>query len=217
MAPQRNRCGGKTWGESVNFVPFQEIALRRVVIAALLTGMTQRGFFGYGSLVNRATHGYRVLACPELPGWRREWCQTGTREFSFLSARRDASAAISGLVAEVPDNDWAALDEREFAYEKSPLANALSHLPLTDIQIYSVPDANHKPAPCPILLSYLDVVVQGFLAEFGPEGVANFFTTTTGWHVGVLDDRAAPIYPRHQNLARHETALVDRHLAALSA
>lgn len=201
----------------MEFTPYQEITLQSLRIAALLVVMTQRGFFGYGSLVNRATHSYRVLACPELPGWRREWCQTNAREFSFLSARHDPSASISGLVAAVPDNDWAALDDREFAYEKSSLTAAFSHLSLADIQIYTVPDANHQPAPCPILLSYLDVVVQGFLTEFGPDGVANFFATTTGWQAGILDDRAAPIYPRHQKLTRDETALVNRHLAALAA
>jgi hypothetical protein len=61
------------------------------------------------------------------------------------------------------------------------------------------------------------VVVQGFLHEFGEAGVAAFFDTTDGWDTPVLNDRAAPRYPRHKVLSAAETALVDDHLARLSA
>ena len=39
----------------------------------------------------------------------------------------------------------------------------------------------HPQPKTPILLSYLDVVVQGYLAEFGEAGVARFFASTDGW------------------------------------
>jgi len=63
------------------------------------------------------------------------------------------------------------------------------------------------------LLSYLDVVVQGFVHEFGTAGAKAFFETTDGWDTPVLDDRAAPIYPRAQTLSAEEQALTDRLLA----
>ena len=63
-----------------------------------------------------------------------------------------------------------------------------------------------------MLLSYIDVVVQGYLREFGERGVRHFFETTDGWEAPVLDDRAAPIYPRHQRLSPDERALVDDQL-----
>jgi hypothetical protein len=66
-------------------------------------------------------------------------------------------------------------------------------------------------------LSYIDVVVQGYLREFGEEGVARFFATTDGWDAPVADDRADPIYLRHQTLTRAERALVDRWLDDLGA
>jgi hypothetical protein len=68
-----------------------------------------------------------------------------------------------------------------------------------------------------ILLSYLDVVVQGFFREYGAEGVQRFFDTTDGWEVPVLNDRGNPRYPRHRTLTAEETALVDDHLARLPA
>lgn len=67
----------------------------------------------------------------------------------------------------------------------------------------------------PVLLNYLDVVVQGYLREYGAEGVARFFATTAGWDAPLLDDRASPIYPRHQRLAPAERALVDDALGQL--
>jgi hypothetical protein len=56
------------------------------------------------------------------------------------------------------------------------------------------------------------VVVQGYLREFGEEGVTRFFTTTHGWDAPILDDRAAPRYPRHQPVTATERAITDAHL-----
>ena len=64
-----------------------------------------------------------------------------------------------------------------------------------------------------ILLSYLDGVVQGYTREFGEAGAEAFFDTTDGWGMAVLDDRAAPLYPRAQALTPQERALTDRLLA----
>ena len=61
------------------------------------------------------------------------------------------------------------------------------------------------------------MVVQGFLREYGIDGVQRFFDTTRGWDTPILNDRAAPKYPRAQELTAQETALVDQHLTRLSA
>ena len=67
-----------------------------------------------------------------------------------------------------------------------------------------------------IWLSYLDVVLQGYLHVFGSEGPAHFMATTDGWDIGIEDDRGAPQYPRAQSLSTTEIAMVDG-LIALSA
>ena len=84
-------------------------------------------------------------------------------------------------------------------------------------QVYAVaPETMVVQAdPAPILMSYLDVVVQGYLREFGERGARDFFATTDGWDTPVLNDRAAPRYPRAQVLTGAETALVDALLAAV--
>lgn len=168
-------------------------------------------FFGYGSLVNRATQDYPGVRHATVTGWRRAWRHTGARDVAFLTAVPAPGARIDGLLAEVPGADWAALDAREWAYVRTTAESGRA------AQIYHIPADLHAPpnAKHPILLSYLDVVVQGYLTEFGEAGVARFFATTDGWDAPILDDRAKPQYPRAQQLSSAETALVDRMLRAL--
>lgn len=177
-------------------------------------------FFGYGSLVNRQTHNYPDAHPARLRGWRRAWVRTAVRDLVFLSVIEDPDTTIDGLIAAVPGADWTALDTREAGYARLSSGGAVIHpiSPAPDIAHYAVPPADTGvPGDHAILLSYLDVVVQGFLHEFGEAGVAAFFDTTDGWDTPVLNDRAAPRYPRHKVLSAAETALVDDHLGRLSA
>jgi len=178
--------------------------------------MTDPAFFGYGSLVNLATHTYADLRPARLQGWRRVWRQTHLRQIAFWSVEPDTNTAIDGIIARVPGADWAALDTREAAYDRHDVSATVLHEgPPATTAIYQVsphhiapPGANH-----PILLSYLDVVVHGYLAVYGVPGVADFFATTAGWDTPILNDRAAPQYPRHQPMTPDQTDLVDRYLA----
>ena len=177
-------------------------------------------FFGYGSLVNRNTHAYPDPQPAQLQGWRRRWVRTRLREVVFLTVEPDPDCAIDGLIAAVPNADWAALDLRETGYDRQISGGAVAHRLASSPQIahYCVTSENRVDGGdhC-ILRSYLDVVVQGFLREFGDKGVQRFFDTTSGWETPILDDRVAPIYPRHQPITDGETALVDLHLSRLSA
>lgn len=177
-------------------------------------------FFGYGSLVNLATHAFSDAHPARARGWRRVWRHTNLRPVAFLTAVPDPSCTIDGMIAHVPNDDWAALDQRERAYTRIGAQDAVDH-PLADahsIALYSIAaDAHGKPDRAhPVLLSYLDVVVQGYLQCFGRDGVERFFATTSGWGAPVMDDRAAPLYPRHQPLTDEETHLVDEALERLN-
>lgn len=183
--------------------------------------MADPHFFGYGSLVNRTTHDFSNPQRAQLSGWRRVWCHSDLRPAAFLTVKRDENTEIDGLIAHVPHADWAALDQREWAYDRIPATNSVRH-PVQhelEISVYAVPEHKHgNPShQHPILLSYVDVVVQGYLREFGSEGVDRFFATTDGWDAPILDDRGAPRYPRHRQLTRDETSLVDNHLGILNA
>jgi hypothetical protein len=179
--------------------------------------MSDPAFFGYGSLVNLATHGYATPTAATLTGWRRVWRTTSLREAAFLSVERCAHTQIKGIVAHVPDADWAALDAREAAYERHDVSEQIAHNHThKPTAVYQVASGHIVAATKshPILLSYLDVVVQGYLNVFGEAGVAHFFETTSDWQP-ILNDRAAPLYPRHRKLSRSEQSLVDHHLATV--
>jgi len=184
-----------------------------------MTDHSHAYFFGYGSLVNRDTHDFKDAHPARLNGWRRRWRPTNLREVAFLSVVPDEASWINGLIAPVPDDDWHALDIREGAYDRVPAAHMIEHpLPhAPQIAVYAVPNAHDagREAGHHLLLSYIDVVVQGYLREFGERGAQHFFDSTDGWEVDVVNDRAAPRYPRACRLGPAETAAVDDALAQL--
>lgn len=171
--------------------------------------MSHASFFGYGSLVNLATHVYENPRAATAQGWSRAWLHTDARPFAYLSAVPEPDGQIHGVVADVPGQDWTALDAREAGYERCVLADFTA--------IYAIPEQSRaKPSVRhPILLSYLDVVLQGYDTLMGSEGIAHFCATTSGWDAPILNDRAAPKYPRAQVLIAEETRRVDEALAQL--
>ena len=181
--------------------------------------MSEPFFFGYGSLVNRRTHAYGEAYAARIAGWRRVWRHTHLRDIAFLSVEPAPGTEIDGLIAAVPGGDWRALDDRERGYDRHPLVGGLAHAATRPVsaQIYAVP-AHRAAEPGlrhPILLSYLDVVVQGYVTEFGEAGAERFFETTRGWEAPILDDRDRPRYPRAQRLTARDRGLVDAALRAL--
>jgi len=167
-------------------------------------------FFGYGSLVNLATHDYPDPVPATLPGWRRIWCQAKTRPVAFLSVEPH-DTIIHGITARVPNTDWAALDAREHAYLRRDVSAHFDG----QTAVYQANPAQIAEASTshPILLSYLDVVIAGF-AQLHRDGPDHFFATTTRWGP-VLDDRDDPLYPRAQPLAQQTKSIVDAHLKRL--
>lgn len=171
--------------------------------------MNEHRFFGYGSLVNLATHQNEAPRPARLPGWRRVWRNVSSYASAVLSVE-PAESTLLGVTAQVPGGDWRALDAREAGYMRQPVCLDCG----AKSAVYVV-DPIAPGTPPPILLSYLDVIGQGYAAHYGPEGVAHFFETTCGW-TDILDDRAAPRYPRHQQLSDAERQLVDAQIARLN-
>ncbi len=182
--------------------------------------MPETFIFGYGSLVNRATHDYQAAHLAELKGWRRAWRHTTLREVAFLNAVPAPGNSIKGLIVGI-SNSEPALDRREYAYSRTDVTGTVSHAleQSVEIKVFAIPQGLHeKPSgDHVILLSYIDVVVQGYLREYGEAGVQDFFETTDGWEARIINDRAAPRYPRHQALEPAQIALTDHWLDELSA
>jgi ChaC-like protein len=176
--------------------------------------------FGYGSLVNRATHDYRRAHPATLRGWRREWRATTLREVAFLNVVPSEASAIQGMILAVASSD-PALAKREYAYSPHAVSQAVAHDrdDATEVNVFAIgPDTSgDDTVGYSLLLSYIDVVVQGYFREFGEAGVARFFETTDGWQAPVINDRAAPRYPRNQPQSRSLRAMTDDWLLRLSA
>ena len=185
-----------------------------------IKSMSNQFFFGYGSLVNTSSHDFRDISNARLVGWRRVWQRTNLRDFSFLSVHTSDDFSIDGVIANVPDGNWTKLDKREAGYDRIIGSEMIEHTTskADSISFYRIPD--HKLAnleKCPILLSYLDVVLMGFLQRFGKQGFANFFETTDGWDCGILNDRYNPRYPRAQEYesgfySTVDNALIDKEI-----
>ena len=182
--------------------------------------MSDHFIFGYGSLVNRGTHAYATAHPARLKGWKRVWRHTTLREVAFLNVVPDAASEIDGLILEAPRVD-PALDQREYAYARTHVSHQVTHPapPHIEVNLFAIAHGEQR-APSPdhaILMSYLDTVVAGYLAEFGEIGVADFFATTDGWDAPILNDRDAPRYPRHAGVTDATRALTDDQLRGLGA
>ena len=183
--------------------------------------MSDPYFFGYGSLVNRRTHDFPGARKACVTGWRRAWRKSPLRQRPFLTVLPDPGSEVLGLVAMVPGADWRALDEREHAYTRRDVTETVTHEVgrAVEVALYALPDGAHEDPgdEHPLVLSYIDSVVQGYLREYGIDGVGHFFATTSGWHVPVLDDRDHPVYARAQRLSGGERGIVDAGLASVGA
>ena len=189
----------------------------------------QIAYFGYGSLVNPATHRTNIIGTIKvrLKGWRREWLVRPNNSFgavALLSAKRDETSEIDGLVVLDHAANQAALDARENNYNRHIVdsgsitiletkANGGETCPAElDTSIYV---AMHIPEPdnyrqFKILRSYLDAVMQGYFSNFGEEGVARFVQSTDNFDMGVREDRHNPVYPRSVVTTKKEQALFER-------
>lgn len=177
-------------------------------------------YFGYGSLVNRATHRTDIVhAVPaRLLGWRRCWRPRPDMPgfpAALLTIREEERALCDGLLVFDHARNLAALDAREARYRRLPVPidRLETEAPVPagcPVYVYAA-EADVPPhrEPPKILQSYLDAVLQGFLHVHGEEGVRRFIEETDGFDTPIHADRPAPAYPRAVALAATEQALFD--------
>lgn len=169
--------------------------------------MKEVAYFAYGSLVNSATR-LRPNARAEpalLKGWLRQWkhcIDTDSGKACVLSVRPRVGAEIEGVWVLDNCDTIAEVDRREIGYHREhiPYQPADTGLSVVGLETYiyvSTGDHNRwGDREYPIWLSYLDCVLDGYIKEWGPAGASRFITSTEGWDVPVLNDRARPKYPR---------------------
>ncbi|MBA4783911.1 MAG: gamma-glutamylcyclotransferase [Rhizobiales bacterium] len=179
----------------------------------------ERYVFGYGSLVNAQTHNYTQTHKASLVGWRRVWRRTHRRDLAYLTIVPDPATRLIGVIARVAMEDWDALDLREQAYDRLSLGTEVDHplLSPVDLVVYSIPECDLMPASAthPILMTYLDAVLHGYLQAYGEEGIDHFIETTDGWETPILNDRDNPLYPRAVPISDEAKRFFDARLKAV--
>ncbi|MFT4730729.1 MAG: cation transport protein ChaC [Granulosicoccus sp.] len=187
-------------------------------------------YFGYGSLVNRDTRPAGEFSEPAvLKGWRRVW-ENRTADparrshrctsLSIESLAYPADGSIKGVVARMPVSELAQLDEREAGYDRLKLP--VEQFELTDlvetdfVYVYQseLPHRFLADEEHPILQSYIDCVLAGYLTQFGCSGMQDMIDSTRGWDRPVMDDRAAPHYPRAVDIDVSLQLSIDQLLAS---
>ena len=122
------------------------------------------------------------------------------------------------LVVDRAEN-LAAVDAREARYIRRAIDRAQVELlgGVPDglpLYVYTADEALPPHAEPPrILRSYLDAVMQGFLALHGEDGLRRFIAETESFDIPVHEDRDRPTYPRAVSLTPSEVDLFDRLLS----
>lgn len=188
-------------------------------------------YFGYGSLVNRETRPPDEVAnTARLKGWRRVWEHRVTdpnrdkpcTSLSVEPLSAGEAGSIDGVIVSIPPERLAQLDEREAGYERLALPATLFDLPEgfigEKVMVYrSLPenralaDAEH-----PILQSYIDCVMAGYLNRFEQPGLEALMNSTRGWDRTILNDRDDPFYPRWVAVDEARCALFDEYIGRAS-
>jgi hypothetical protein len=178
-------------------------------------------YFGYGSLVNRATLRTDIVEIvpARLLGWRRYWRPRPDMPgfpAALLTVRREPDAVCDGVLIVDRAENLAAVDAREARYrrvrlEKSEIETSAIFDGELPAYVYEAePDLPLHPEPPLILQSYLDAVMQGFLDMHGEEGLRRFLAETHGFaEIAIRQDRDSPSYPRAVLLSDVERALFD--------
>lgn len=187
------------------------------------------GYFGYGSLVNRATLRTEIVTAypARLTGYRRVWRPRPAHAPKFggigpavLTSQRAEGVSIDGLLVIDKLKNLPDVDERENLYRRNDIATSdlafANDAPALDFPLF-VYEQDYEPeegaAPSPILRSYLDAVMQGFLTVFGEEGLVRFISETDGFDLPIHEDRDDPVYPHPVRLADGEAEIFERVLA----
>ncbi len=173
-------------------------------------------YFGYGSLVNRNTRPAQEVAhSARLKGWQRVWDHrvihpNRNQRCTSLSIEPSSDVAVEGVIVRLELDKLPQLDEREAGYDRLSLPVADFDLPedlleqmatqqMGDtIMVYRSHEHNRGLADVehPVLQSYVDCVMAGYLHRFGEEGVNALVSSTRGWGCSLFNDRAEPFYPR---------------------
>jgi hypothetical protein len=130
-----------------------------------------------------------------------------------LTVTRRPGVQLDGVFILDDAEGIAAVDRREAGYERVRLEPGEVDAPFDELNafLYVSSEANTRwgDDEYPILRSYLDCVLAGYIDVWGPDGARRFIQTTEGWQVPILNDRGMPQYPRAVALDEFSRSTID--------
>lgn len=188
--------------------------------------------FGYGSLVNAESraaslNGTRSVVAARVSaefGYKRAWNYHGPGFTALGLAKTNNPMSINGVIYSVNDEGMSIWDMREKNYYRIELpwqfVESVDWMQLPkdgQLWIY-VPKKNNSASPThPIIQSYVDICVTGFL-DYGEKFAIEFLETTDNWSIYWLNDRLVARRPWvHFKQHTRVDDLLDQHPAENNA
>ena len=177
--------------------------------------------FGYGSLIRRRSrpktgaHGGATPA--RVSGIKRGWYTVvPSVRVTAAGAIAEPGSSCNGVILLVADAQLPRFDQRELVYgydrfELSSYSVSLldgSTLPERRIWTYLTREPGRPSTTCPIIQSYIDVVLTGCL-DVGYRFAEEFVRSTDGWDMPWIDDRGDPRYPGAMSEVHKAQAIDD--------
>jgi hypothetical protein len=122
-----------------------------------------------------------------------------------LGVVEKAGAVTNGVIVAIPGGEeLEKFDQREDGYTRKALAELKTsvrvlngkEVPPGPIWVYVPEDPRTPGADCPIVQTYVDVVLAGSILQFGEGFAEKLVETTKFWEYDWVDDRHRPTYAR---------------------
>jgi len=183
-----------------------------------MTLLTQ--VFAYGSLVGRRSRDFIAEATPAtLEGWNRSWShgiRTKRGNVCALTVVSKPQSMLRGVVLQCDKATLRTLDKREDGYSRKEVNVVLDtgHRSRSWLYVGRRDRRVDGEDGYSIWMSYLLVVLAGYLELGGPRALQDFYGTTVGWNMPVEHDEREPKYTRAFRLKPGERAQIRRFLSS---
>ena len=190
--------------------------------------MTDKNYIiGYGSLMSmqsvlKTLRNLDVSKIGVLPvivyGMERGWFVRSSRnDFTALGVIKNSASKFNGtLIGPLSRRQIYELDKRERKYKRIKIRK--ENIKITkqnisvlqnDIWIYVIKNKKMPTNECPVIQTYVDVVINGSF-KISENFTKEFIKTTTNWNSAWVNDRKNPIYQRSVDLLQKEEKKVDK-------
>jgi len=182
---------------------------------------------GYGSLINMDSISKTLrnldntqinILLVEILGMKRGWFVESSKvNFTALGVVKKLISKFNGtLIGPLSKKQINELDKREMKYrrikiekENVKIIKQNISIPRGSIWIYVAKNKKSSSNNCPIIQTYVDVIINSSL-KLSKSFTEEFIKTTTNWNGIWINDRRSPIYQRAMSLSRKEENKIDK-------